>query len=169
MTLSVAQAYAEQERLQESQGRYRPTQVTICGGGNGAHVASGFMASLGIRVKVFTRQPQRWGETITLSTKGSSWEKKGTIRGHLSLVTSDAKEAVAGSEVVIIAAPANAHPDLLRAVGPFLDDGAAVGALFAQGGFDWAAVHALGPHMKRIGVLFGLQNIPWICRIDTYG
>lgn len=36
------------------------------------------------------------------------------------------------SKVVIIAAPANAHPDLLRAVAPFVDDGAAVGALFAQ-------------------------------------
>lgn len=34
--------------------------------------------------------------------------------------------------MVIIAAPANAHPDLLRAVAPFIDDGAAVGALFAQ-------------------------------------
>ena len=33
---------------------------------------------------------------------------------------------------MIIAAPANAHPDLLRAVAPFVDDGAAVGALFAQ-------------------------------------
>lgn len=40
--------------------------------------------------------------------------------------------AVLGLQVVIIAAPANAHPDLLRAVAPFVDDGAAVGALFAQ-------------------------------------
>lgn len=37
-----------------------------------------------------------------------------------------------GTQVVIIAAPANAHGDLLRAVAPFVDDGAAVGALFAQ-------------------------------------
>lgn len=35
-------------------------------------------------------------------------------------------------QVVIIAAPANAHPDLLRAIAPFIDEGAAVGALFAQ-------------------------------------
>lgn len=37
-------------------------------------------------------------------------------------------------QVVIIAAPANAHPDLLTSVAPFIDDGAAVGALFAQVG-----------------------------------
>lgn len=37
-----------------------------------------------------------------------------------------------GPQVVIIAAPANAHPDLLRAVAPFVDDGVAIGALFAQ-------------------------------------
>lgn len=35
-------------------------------------------------------------------------------------------------KVVIIAAPANAHPALLRAVAPFVDDDVAVGALFAQ-------------------------------------
>lgn len=40
---------------------------------------------------------------------------------------------------------------------------------FAQGGFDWACMHAMGSHMNRVGVLFGLQNIPWICRIDQYG
>lgn len=38
-----------------------------------------------------------------------------------------------------------------------------------QGGFDWACMHAMGANVNRIGCLFGLQNIPWICRIDEYG
>ena len=49
MTLSVAQASAEQERLSASRDGWKPLQVTICGGGNGAHVAAGFLASRGIR------------------------------------------------------------------------------------------------------------------------
>ncbi|CBN79046.1 possible NAD/NADP octopine/nopaline dehydrogenase [Ectocarpus siliculosus] len=169
MTISVATSSAEMERLSAAREGWRPIQATICGGGNGAHVAAGFLASRGIRVNVFTRQSKRWGDAITLSTEGSSWEKRGTITGALNLVTGDASQACAGSEVVIIAAPANAHPDLLRAVAPFVDDGAAVGALFAQGGFDWACVHSMGSHVNRVGCLFGLQNIPWICRINEYG
>lgn len=38
-----------------------------------------------------------------------------------------------------------------------------------QGGFDWACMHSMGSHVNRVGCLFGLQNIPWICRISEYG
>ncbi|KAG5183184.1 NAD/NADP octopine/nopaline dehydrogenase [Tribonema minus] len=170
MTLSVAQAAESIKALKASVEGWRPRQVTICGGGNGAHVSAAFLASLGIRVNVFTRQPAKWSRALTLDTAGSSWAARGTLSGKLSVVTSDPMEAVAGSDVVIIAAPANAHPPLLAAIAPHFDDGAAVGALFAQGGFDWAAAHAFGEeHMARVGVLFGLQNIPWICKIKEYG
>lgn len=49
MTLSVATSNAEMERLSASRDGWKPIQVTICGGGNGAHVAAGFLASRGIR------------------------------------------------------------------------------------------------------------------------
>ena len=49
MTLSVATSNAEMERLSASRDGWKPLQVTICGGGNGAHVAAGFLASRGIR------------------------------------------------------------------------------------------------------------------------
>ena len=90
-------------------------------------------------------------------------------------VSDNAAEVIPGSEYIIIAAPANAHPDLLKVrkmkpqlnvsyqtlysvtnqgrplmsygqkVAPHIDYGARVGALFAQGGFDWAVKHAFGP------------------------
>jgi opine dehydrogenase len=121
-------------------------------------------------VNVFTRQPDKWSHTLKVDTAGSSWAARGTITGQLNVITSDPAAAVAGSDVIIIAAPANAHPPLLQAIAPYIDDGAAVGALFAQGGFDWAVSHALGEqHMARISTVFGLQNIPWICKITTYG
>ncbi|TFJ86461.1 hypothetical protein NSK_002118 [Nannochloropsis salina CCMP1776] len=147
-----------------------PRQVTICGGGNGAHVCAGFLAWKGIKVNVLTRRPREWAPSIEIITQSSSWEAKGTFAGTLHVVSDEASRVVPGSEYVIIAAPANAHPALLTKVAPHLDFGAKIGALFAQGGFDWAVKHAFGTEkIKRIGVMFGLQNIPWICKAVKYG
>ncbi len=97
------------------------------------------------QVNVLTRRPKEWAQAIAVSTQGSSWEHKGDFTGPLHRVSDDPAEVVPGSEYVIVAAPANAHPDLLAKVAPHLDYGAKVGALFAQGGFDWAVKQAFGP------------------------
>ncbi|KAM3577292.1 hypothetical protein VYU27_000724 [Nannochloropsis oceanica] len=177
MTLSVAQAdkmlkQQMEERIRAPGGSSPrlPRQVTVCGGGNGAHVCAGYFAWKGIKVNVLTRRPQDWASQINVSTEGSSWEEKGPFVGPLQRVSDDAADVVSGSEYIIIAAPANAHPALLAKIAPHLDFGTTLGALFAQGGFDWAVKHAFGPErFKRIGVMFGLQNIPWICKATKYG
>ncbi|CEG50121.1 octopine dehydrogenase [Plasmopara halstedii] len=144
--------------------------VTICGGGNGAHVAATYLSAKGVRVQVLTRQPERWAEVLELSTAGSSWESKGVLTGRLSLVSRHAKHVIPQSDVVIVASPANAHPTILKHVAPFLTKGVKLGALFAQGGFDWAVKKALGEEiLSNVDLLFGLQNIPWICKATQYG
>ncbi|GMF21880.1 unnamed protein product [Phytophthora lilii] len=145
MTLSVATARAElAQRVPSAAAAAAVGVVTICGGGNGAHVAAAYLASNGVRVQVLTRQPERWAQTLELSTAGSSWEAKGVMSGRLSLVSKHAKHVIPQSDVVIVAAPANAHPAILEHVAPYLKKGVKLGALFAQGGFDWAAKKALG-------------------------
>ncbi|KAJ0404502.1 hypothetical protein ATCC90586_007759 [Pythium insidiosum] len=170
MTLSVATARAQMQKQLGRSDKHAVGTVTICGGGNGAHVAAGYLAAKGVKVQVLTRQPERWGEAIEITTKGSSWESRGTITGRLAAVTNDPKHVIPQSDVVIVAAPANAHPEILRSVAPYLKKGAALGALFAQGGFDWAAKKALGEEkLAELDLLFGLQNIPWICKAYEYG
>ncbi|CAH0514760.1 unnamed protein product [Peronospora belbahrii] len=169
MTLSVATARVELQQLVPSVSPAVGV-VTICGGGNGAHVAAVYLAFKGVRVQVLTRQPQRWSQTLELSTTGSSWEFKGILTGHLSLVSKHAKHVIPQSDVVIVAAPANAHPAILEHVAPYLKKGVKLGALFAQGGFDWASRKALGEEkLAIVDLLFGLQNIPWICKSTKYG
>jgi len=89
--------------------------------------------------------------------------------GKLNMVSSDPAEVIPGSDMVLIAAPANAHPSLLSTVAPHCDPGVILGSIFAQGGFDWAAKQAFGDLFGNIGVLFGFQNIPWICKMTEYG
>jgi hypothetical protein len=145
-------------------------RICICGGGNGAHTAAGYLSSKpGVQVNVFTRRPQDWKPTITVTTKTSTWADRGTFRGRLNKVSDKPEEIAPGCNIFFICAPANAHPHLLKAIAPYVDKGPWVGALYAQGGFDWAAKAAFGTKFDELGVLFGLQNIPWICKITTYG
>ncbi|RHZ18372.1 hypothetical protein DYB31_004662 [Aphanomyces astaci] len=168
MTLSVATARAQLKKNVKTSST--TPVVCICGGGNGAHVTAGYLASKGIRVHVLTRKPELWAEEIRITTKGSSWEDKGDIVGRLTMVTSSAKNAIPTADIIFVAAPANAHPAILEKIAPFLKPGSILGALFAQGGFDWAAKRALGSvALDSLHLLFGLQNIPWICKATSYG
>jgi len=59
--------------------------VAICGGGNLAH---GCTAAIGhfnkhFDIKVLSRRPEAWSETITAITKGSSWERLGDLEGKI--------------------------------------------------------------------------------------
>lgn len=72
--------------------------------------------------------------------------------------------------MVIIAAPAQAHPPILRGIAPHVRAGQSIGALYAQGGFDWAVRAALGEDKAAsMRCIFGLLNIPWICKAPVYG
>lgn len=141
--------------------------VVIVGGGNGAHAAAGDFGqpSKGIRVRVLTRRPREWSATIDVHTEGSSWEHRGVMTGRIEKCSSDPRDVVPGADVLLICAPANVHPTLLQLVAPHVDDGVAVGALYAQGGFDWAVREAFAGREGALGLTFGLQNIPWICNL----
>ena len=84
-------------------------------------------------------------------------------------VSADPAEVVPGSDVVVLVLPAFAHEDTLRQIVPFLDEGAWVGAVPARGGFDYAAARVLEAHGREDVRLFGLQTLPWACRVQAYG
>ncbi len=146
-------------------------QITICGGGNAAHVLAGSLASRGdMRVQLylaFEEEAARWqahlseGGRVRVSTAGT------VLDGAPARVSSDPAEVIPGSQLILLALPAFAHESTLRQIGPHLDDDARVGSLPARGGFDLCAQAALGDKLDSL-VLFGLQTLPWACRITTY-
>jgi opine dehydrogenase len=145
------------------------TQVTICGGGNGAHAAVAWIGSKSeYKVNLLTRRPQDWKKQVVVHCAGSSWESKGSITGTLNKVSANPAEVIPGSSIVIVAAPAHVHFAILKSIASHLDAGASVGSLYCQGGFDWAAQGALGMQgLSRLNCLWGLQNIPWICNLKN--
>jgi hypothetical protein len=143
--------------------------ITICGGGNAAHTLTGLLGSqdrLDVQVYApFGNEAERWQE----GARGGGvivHTPAGVRTGRPRRISRDAREVVAGSQLIILALPAFAHQPTLQAIAPYLEPGAWVGAMPARGGFDFAVRQALGGCAVAI---FGLQTLPWACRILDYG
>jgi hypothetical protein len=146
-------------------------RIAICGGGNAAHTLAGLLsAATSNQVRVFTAfedEARRWqqnmaegGVTVT--------SRHGQITGRPELVSADPKQAISQAELVLLATPAFAHQPVLEKISPYLESGALIGAIPARGCFDLCARRALGKKFPLL-VVFGMQTLPWACRIVHYG
>ncbi|MBN1318668.1 MAG: NAD/NADP octopine/nopaline dehydrogenase family protein [Anaerolineales bacterium] len=141
-------------------------KVTVCGGGNGAQALVPIAASnLGIMVDIYTPFGD---EALRLQ---SAIEATGAVQASASphRASADPADVVPGSELVVLVLPAFAHESILHQVVPYLDRGAWVGVIPARGGFDYAAKQVLFENNREDVVIFGLQTLPWACRIREYG
>jgi hypothetical protein len=147
-------------------------QVTICGGGNAAHTLAALIsARQDHRVNIYTPlsdEVQRWRQGIEAGGGITVISQDGVLVGRPHRVSDDPSTVLPGSRLVLLALPAFAHEIILRDIAPHLDDGAWVGALPARGGFDWDARHVFGSGERSV-IVFGLQTLPWACRIREYG
>ena len=147
-------------------------RITVCGGGNGAQTLVPIAArNLGCPVDVyapFADEAERLRAGV--ATHGGL-EVTGAAQGKARprRVSADPAEVIPGSDVVVLVLPAFAHESTLQQIVPFLDEGAWVGAMPARGGFDYCAAQILDEHGREDVRLFGLQTLPWACRIREYG
>jgi len=147
-------------------------QVTICGGGNAAHALAGLLAARqGLRVNVYTPfsdEARRWQLGMARNHGICVRSRDGTIVGRPHWVSANAEEVVPGSQLILLALPAFAHQTILADIAGHLDEAIWVGALAARGAFDLCAKEILDGG-ARLPILFGLQTLPWACRIQKYG
>ncbi len=161
-------------------------QVTVCGGGNAAHVLAGLLsARRDCEVSVYAPyddEAERWRKGVAARGGIAVVTSGDTVVGRPCRISADPAEVVPGSRLVLLAVPAFAHELTLRQISPHLDTEAWVGAFPARGGFDWCVEDVLwgNPEAWRISkehplrhvgasVVFGLQTLPWACRIRVYG
>jgi opine dehydrogenase len=156
--------------------------ICVCGGGSGSHVTAGlfykltlgYLSEKGYKVNVLTRQPDKWNEGIKenggmiVHTRKNGETEMTKIIGKINKVSSDPKEVAPEADVFLLGGPAHANPHLLEKIAPYVKKGAFVGALYGQGGFDWAAKYYLGEKYSEV-TIFALQHIPWICTKMVYG
>lgn len=146
--------------------------ITICGGGNAAHTLAGLLASQeGIRVRMylpFGAEAERWREGVRqeggMRVVGATGEKTGLPER----ISADPAEVIPGSQLVILALPAFAHEAMLRSMAAYLDQDIWMGAFPARGGFDLCVKEVLKERTAGV-TIFGLQTLPWACRIEAFG
>jgi hypothetical protein len=146
--------------------------VTICGGGNAAHVLIPLAQAAGWQVNVYAPHVDE-AERLQqgLARNGGLrvvFENGREIMSGQHSVSAEASDVIPGASLVLLALPAFAHGPTLDAIAPHLAADAVVGALPARGGFDYQAEAIL----RRAGKsprFFGLQTLPWACRISRYG
>ena len=146
--------------------------VTVCGGGNAAHVMAGDLGSRGYTVNLylpFRDEAERFkaalpsrGLKINYTTKGRvSYSKPGNI-------SKNAEDVIPGAKFIFIPLPVFAHEPTLMNIVPHCDDDAVIVALPATGCFDWTATKVF----KKLGkcvTIAGIAPLPYVCRIATYG
>lgn len=146
--------------------------ILICGGGNAAHTLAGLLAAqAGQAVRIFLSLPEearRWQSGLAEQGGIRVRLPEGEVYGRPQAASADPAEVVPGAGLALLALPAFAHEDVLRQIAPYLSAGAWVGALPARGGFDFCAHDALGLSARHVSI-FGLQTLPWACRIEEYG
>jgi hypothetical protein len=147
-------------------------KIAICGGGNGAQtLASVASSNLACAVDIyapFRDEAERLRAGIAAH---GGVEVTGAVRGkgRPRRVSGDAAEVVPGSDVVMLVLPAFAHESTLAEVVHYLDHGAWVGAAPARGGLEYCAARVLEEARRSDVTIFGLQTLPWACRIREYG
>ena len=96
--------------------------VTVIGAGNGGMAISAYLASIGVDVNIFDLFPEYLAgfkdtKTIYLIKDGKK------IKSVLHKVTENIEEALEGSRLIMVVAPAFAHKMIAEACAPYLQDG----------------------------------------------
>lgn len=142
----------------------RPLTVTIVGGGNSGSVCAALIHENlkgNVRTQLLTSRPEAWSKKPTVRFPDGT-----TQQGLLYKISSDPKELLRDSDIVIWTGPVYATKDCFENLRPYLNPRrTAVGTIFAQGLIHLLAHRTFGPEVR----FFALRNIPWLCRTIKVG
>jgi opine dehydrogenase len=135
--------------------------VCVCGGGSLAHAVAGVIgANPLVKVNILTRRPNDWANKIVVEYLYNT-----VLEGTIHKISSDPKDVVSESDIVILAIPHIARKETLIKIKDFLKPDTWVGSFPGFAGFAWQARYILGPGIN----LFGLQRVPYVRSAKDYG
>jgi len=147
------------------------TCVLVCGGGNGAQVVTGLLATRykTIAVSFFADEAAKWkaalgDDSFELTVEGAAVNKIVSKPVDITNDPSVAKDA----DVIILAVPSFAHGEYFEKFAPYMKPGTMVGVMPARSGGDILFASKLGDKAKDM-VFVGFETLPWACRFSEWG
>lgn len=136
-------------------------KITIIGGGNIGTLMAGEFACKGHEVTIYTSKPEKWSKNIdVLDLNGER-----IMTGQLADVTSDLARAVEDAELIFITFPAQMFSTFGKEICKHIKPNQMVGVVPGSGGAEFA----FNDVVKNGGILFGLQRVHSIARLEEYG
>lgn len=146
--------------------------ITICGGGNAAHaiipiIRNNFSGKLNLFLP-FGDEAAHFNKLIEEKRfiTATIGEKK--LYGRPDKVSKFAEDVCKEADLILLPLPAFAHEPTLLQIAPFLKEEVIIGAIPARSGFEYAALKILEDNKKEKVNIFGMQTLPWACRIKEY-
>lgn len=136
-------------------------KITIIGGGNIGTLMAGEFAHKGHDVTIYTSKPERWNKEIEVLDN----EQNLLMTGILSNITNNLAEAVQNAEIIWVVLPAEMFVDFGKKLEQYITHGQMVGVVPGSGGAEFAFKGVI----DKGGVLFGLQRVHSIARLEKYG
>jgi len=146
--------------------------ITICGGGNAAHamisiIRDHFSGQLNFFLP-FRDEANHFQKLIDEKKTLTATIGEKEIYGRPDKVSKFAKDVCKEADLILMPLPAFAHEQTLLKIVPFLKEEAIIGAIPARSGFEYAALKILKDSKKEKVKIFGMQTLPWACRIKKY-
>jgi len=146
--------------------------ITICGGGNAAHaiipiIRNHFSGKINLFLP-YGNEATHFQKIIDEKRFLTATIRDKKIFGRPDKVSKFAKDACREADLILMPLPAFAHEPTLLQIASFLKEEAIIGAIPARSGFEYAALKILKDNKKEKVKIFGMQTLPWACRIKEY-
>ena len=146
--------------------------ITICGGGNAAHaiipiIRNHFSGKINLFLP-YGNEATHFQKLIDEKRFLTATIRDKKIYGRPDKVSKFAKDVCREADLILMPLPAFAHEQTLLQIAPFLKEEAIIGAIPARSGFEYAALKILKDKLKEKVKIFGMQTLPWACRIKEY-
>lgn len=146
--------------------------ITICGGGNAAHamipiIRNNFSGKLNLFLP-YGDEAAQFKKLIEEKKFITATIEEKKLYGRPDEASKFAKDVCKEADLILMPLPAFAHEPTLLQIAPFLKEEVVIGAIPARSGFEYAALKILEDNKKEKVNIFGMQTLPWACRIKEY-
>ena len=131
------------------------------GGGNIGTQFAVHCAEMNADVTIYTSRYQEFKNPLSVVDLDGNIIHEGFIRK----ATNDVKEAFADADIIFVTVPAQIMREVAKKIEPFAKVGKMIGIIPGAGGSEFA----FGNCRDKGAIVFGLQRVPAIARIVTYG